>query len=194
MKVRSALVSVPLMLDPDKYARIERERRFLLANLPINQPPTATHKIIDRYLAGTRLRLRHLITDGSSTYKLTQKIPAARPGPVQGFITNTYLSPAQYHLLANLPGKILTKTRYSIPPLGIDVFAPPLQGLIMGEAEFDNDADMLAFQTPPYVIAEVTDDPRFTSGRLVNASRTPVAAWLGQYGLDTDPTPSRSPR
>jgi CYTH domain-containing protein len=128
---------------------------------------------------------------GASTsgdqYKLTQKIPAQQPGPVQGLITNIYLSEAEHsQLVAALPGRRLAKTRYSIPPLGIDVFDPPLHGLVTAEAEFGTDAEMLAFQPPGYVHAEITDDPRFTGGRLAVAPREDLISWLAQYGISPD--------
>ena len=174
-----------LPLQPGKYARIERERRFLLAGRPEDGPVTAIREITDRYLTGTTLRVRHIADqrDGDQ-YKLTQKIPAEKPGPVQGLITNTYLNKAEYDLLAQLPGKMLTKTRYSVPPFGIDVFAPPLHGLVLAEVEFDDDDAMLAFRPPSYALAEVTADQRFTGGRLVTTTQEQLTAWLADYGID----------
>jgi hypothetical protein len=83
-------------LAPGKYARIERERRFLLVGLPSTERPTSVRKITDHNLTGTRLRLRHIRGPGGDQYKLTQKIPVAHPGPVQGLITNIYLSKAEH--------------------------------------------------------------------------------------------------
>lgn len=173
--------------SPGKYARVERERRFLLADLPNEPPATAVRAITDRYLIGTTLRLRHMADQrGGHQYKFTQKIPADRPGPVQGLITNTYLSQAEYDLLAELPGTMLIKTRHNIPPFGIDVFAPPLHGLVLAEVEFDTDTAMLAFRPPRYAIAEVTDDQRFTGGQLATTSREQLTSWLADYGIDAD--------
>lgn len=174
-------------LAPGKYARIERERRFLLDGLPVGEQPAQARKIVDHYLADTTLRLRCVRQPGGDQYKLTQKIPAPQPGPVQGLITNIYLSEAEYNqLAAALPGRCLAKTRYSIPPLGIDVFDPPLHGLVTAEAEFGSDEEMLAFQPPGYVHAEITDDPRFTGGRLAVAPREDLIFWLAQYGISPD--------
>jgi CYTH domain-containing protein len=171
-------------LAPGKYARIERERRFLL-NLPSTERPASGRKITDHYLTGTSLRLRHIRGPGADQYKLTQKIPATHPGPVQGLITNIYLSKAEHdQLAAALPGQLLTKTRYSIPPLGIDVFDPPLHGLVIGEAEFGTDAEIPAFRLPGCIHAEVTCDPRFTGGRLATTSRADLASWLTEYGIN----------
>jgi CYTH domain-containing protein len=181
-------------LAPGKYARIERERRFLLAALPSTGQPTIARRITDHYLSGTSLRLRHIRGHGGDQYKLTQKIPATHPGPVQGLITNIYLSQAEHdRLVTALPGEPLSKTRYSIPPLGIDVFDPPLHGLVIGEAEFSTDAEMLAFQPPGYTQAEITSDPRFTGGRLATASREDLLSWLTEYGISPQDGPPLVP-
>ncbi len=175
---------------PGKYARVERERRFLLTGLPGGTPPASARRIIDRYLISTSLRLRHVSSPESDEYKLTQKIPASGPGPVQGLITTMYLPQSEHeHLAAALPARTLAKTRYSVPPLGIDVFEPPLHGLIMAEAEFGTDAEMRDFQPPGYGIAEVTEDPRFTGGRLARTPREDLITWLAEYGINLAPNP-----
>ena len=46
------------------------------------------------------------LDSGACELKLTQKVPARGPGYVQGLITNTYLSTAEYDLLASLPGEV----------------------------------------------------------------------------------------
>ncbi|MFE9444987.1 hypothetical protein ACFYO2_39835 [Streptomyces sp. NPDC006602] len=169
---------------PGKYARVERERRFLLAEPPAPSAVTAYRTITDRYLVGTRLRLRRAEwPDGSRELKLTQKVPVARPGAVQGLITNTYLSPAEYDLLASLPATVLSKTRFSVPPLGVDVFDGPLRGLVLAEAEFTTDEGAQSFAPLPECVAEVTDDSRFTGGCLVETSRQDLLQWLAEYGL-----------
>jgi CYTH domain-containing protein len=169
-----------------KYARVERERRFLLARAPLPAAVTASRRITDRYLPGTRLRLRRAeaLPNGACEFKLTQKVPAQRPGHIQGLITNTYLSPAEYELLASLPAATLSKTRLSVPPLGIDVFDPPLHGLILAEAEFTTDEAARSFLPPPQIVAEITNDTRFTGGTLVHAHRHDLLTWLAEYGIN----------
>jgi CYTH domain-containing protein len=173
-----------------KYARVERERRFLLAGPPPAPAVIASCRITDRYLPGTRLRLRRVdhLDSGACEFKLTQKVPAGRPGFVQGLITNTYLSAAEYDLLTSLPAGILSKTRLSVPPLGIDVFDPPLHGLVMADAEFSTDEAAQSFLQPPAAIAEVTDDVRFTGGSLVRTPRHDLLAWLAEYGIELQQT------
>ena len=48
-----------------KYAIAERERRFLLRGLPADRLIVRTVHIIDRYLLGTRLRLRQVVEVGN---------------------------------------------------------------------------------------------------------------------------------
>jgi CYTH domain-containing protein len=180
----------PQPVRAGKYARVERERRFLLAGPPPASAVTARRRITDRYLPGTRLRLRRVECSGSGTcqFKLTQKVPVGQPGYLQGLITNTYLSAAEYDLLTSLPGDVLSKMRLSVPPLGIDVFDPPLHGLVLAEAEFTTDEAAQSFPVPPAAIAEVTDDIRFTGGCLAQTHRDDLLAWLAEYGIKLQQT------
>lgn len=62
-----------------KYALVERERRFLVGAVP-EGGSIRTVEIVDRYIDGTRIRLRAASTvegegKGSVHYKLTQKVP-----------------------------------------------------------------------------------------------------------------------
>jgi CYTH domain-containing protein len=169
-----------------KYARIERERRFLLASPPPLPAAAASRQITDRYLTGTRLRLRRVehLDSGACQFKLTQKVPAGRPGHVRGLITSIYLSAAEYDLLASLPAQVLSKTRYSVPPLSIDDFDPPLHGLVLAEAEFSTDEAAQSFRPHQATIAEVTDDPQFTGGILARTRRPDLLAVLAEYGIN----------
>lgn len=170
-----------------KYARIERERRFLLSEVP-SGPPSRRVRIEDRYLRGTRLRLRRMtdlgvVGEGGHTvsYKLTQKIPTAAGTP--GLITTMYLSVAEYDTIAGIDADVLTKVRSSYPPLGVDAFGGPLAGLILAEAEFETAAEELAFRPPVDVVAEVTADLRFTGGRLVSMSVEETRDLLAGLGI-----------
>ncbi|GAA2129314.1 hypothetical protein [Actinomadura napierensis] len=177
--------SSPESIREGKYARVERERRFLLAAPPPLTAATAIRRITDRYLVGTRLRLRRVehLNSGTREFKLTQKVPAHQAGPVQGLITNIYLNRPEYDRLASLPAMELSKTRFSVPPLGIDVFDPPLNGLVLGEAEFATDEEASSFVPPHGITAEVTDDARFTGGRLVQTERHELLEWLAEYEI-----------
>ncbi len=168
----------------EKDARIERERRFLLAEFPGGVEVVRRRRIADRYIEGTTLRLRESsYDDGLTTFKLTQKLPARGSGAQQGFITSMYVTQDEFRVLAQLPARTLTKTRYSVPPFGIDVFDGPLDGLILAEVEFDSAEAAEGFVMPSFATAEVTADERFTGGQLARASRDDVEGWLLKYGV-----------
>lgn len=159
-------VSVPA----SKYAQVERERRFLVREVP-RAEPLIRRAITDLYLDGTRIRLRQSvgIVDGQGEVqrKLTQKLPDVVPvGGRRGTITTMYLDEAEYQRLSGLPGRWLTKQRLSFPPLCVDVFQGPLTGLIIAEVEFSDDEEMLQFVAPPWCRAEITEHDGLTGGNL----------------------------
>ncbi len=167
-----------------KYTLVERERRFLLGRVPHGRCVRRA-AITDRYVDGTRIRLRETVetTAGGTAVvrKLTQKIPAPVGGP--GLITTLYVSEAEHAVLTLLPAVTLTKTRYSVPPFGVDVFGGELAGLVMAEIEFATEADQRAF-APPLESAEVTVDDRLTGGRFTQMTRDELMEILFEYGID----------
>ena len=166
-----------------KYARVELERRFLLAGVPEGEVLRVVD-IDDRYLDGARVRLRRQEQRGAETlYKLTQKIPAPGAHGEQGTLTTFYLSPEEHDVFAALPAARLRKTRLSIAPYGVDVFAGRLEGLVLAEAEFASVAEAAAFVPAALCVADVSGDRRFTGGSLVRASSEEVAAWAAEYGV-----------
>jgi CYTH domain-containing protein len=167
-----------------KYARLERERRFLLKRTPAG-PCIRRAEVADLYFIGTRLRLRRteeiMATSRTVVYKLTQKVPTSERAP--GLITTVYLSEAEYALLRGLPGVELRKFRYSVPPLGVDVFVGDLSGLVMAEIEFETAEEQGLFPEPEDSVAEVTLDPRLNGGRLATTSRSEMLGMLEEFGL-----------
>ena len=166
-----------------KYAHIERERRFLvdrasrpdLAGLPFV-------RIEDRYIIGTRLRLRRMSDSatGMVAFKLTKKYEAAdvlaRP------IVTAYLAEAEYEVFAALPAQALGKRRYTVATrhgaFGIDIFESALQGLELAEIELADDAALRALAAPSWAIAEVSEDPRYDGRRLAQLELDEVALLL----------------
>jgi hypothetical protein len=143
--------------------------------------------IEDRYLVGTRIRLRRMTdleaSEDRAIFKLTQKIPTATGAP--GLITTMYLSSSEYAALLDIPAYILRKIRSYFPTLGVDVFEGPLHGLVLAEAEFDSAAEQAGFQVPADAVAEVTQDVRFTGGALATTSAEETKVILAEFGIGT---------
>ena len=89
-----------------KYARIERERRFLLNCLPPGVGPEDYERLRDLYVSGTELRLRRIERpDGSLVLiKLGQKTldPEAPEDPRRRQMTTLYLRPEDEQALCDL--------------------------------------------------------------------------------------------
>jgi CYTH domain-containing protein len=164
-----------------RYARPELERRFLMARVP--GPAVARVGLLDRYLHGTRLRLRRQQWDDGSVFlELSQKVP--RPDGRPGLITTTYLDEAEYAALAVLPADVLRKVRLSVPPFWVDLFAGPLRGLVIGEVEFDDEAARDAYRPPAdAVVKEITGDPHLTCAALAGADAGRIARALVAAGV-----------
>ena len=153
-----------------KYAWVEHERRWLCRAVPFDRVISA-ETYNDLYVTGTQLRLREAIPldGGPAMLRLGRKADVSASVRL---LTSIYLSPEEFRLLSDLPGHRLRKTRHALGKVGgadvfVDVFEGPLSGLIMAEAEFETVEAMEAWPTPDFVYREVTDDIRYTGGRLV---------------------------
>ena len=156
-------------LKPDKYAAIERERRWLCRGLP-DHLVLRTETIRDLYIEGARLRLRRATPGdgGPPILRLSKKADLAAD---RRLITTIYLTEFEYALFADLPGRVLEKTRHYYTArdvtLSVDRFEGALTGLFLAEAEFADDVAMTVFPHPDFAVREVTRDPRYNGGELV---------------------------
>jgi CYTH domain-containing protein len=160
-----------------KYVRVERERRYLLRELPEGVTPRDEHaQITDNYITGTRLRLRksRWVPTGEWSLKLTQKHTPAPPDFARSLITTLYLNRAEYEALSIFEANELRKNRYYLRHDGrlysVDVFLGDLRGLILAETDFETDAEVDGFPSPPFAAADVTGEELFTGGRLAYLS------------------------
>ena len=156
-----------------KYALIERERRYLLQDLPEGMTRADSHvQITDNYITGTRLRLRKVRDPRTNkwTVKFTQKFAPNSEDFSRTVITNTYLNAAEYEVLSVFEANEIRKNRYPFEWEGrrftIDMFLGDLFGLVLAEVSFESDAELASFSKPPFAIAEVTNNELFTGGKL----------------------------
>ncbi len=147
-----------------KYAVVERERRFVLADLP--EGVVGTREIVDRYVTGTRLRLREVRhDDGTVTRKLCHKVRLAQ-GPAEIACTNLYLDDQEWALLSALPARELRKRRHLVHRDGLVVAVDEHEdGILVAEID---DADRPAQAVPEWlhVVEDVSDDEDWTGVRL----------------------------
>jgi CYTH domain-containing protein len=150
--------------DPLKYAVVERERRWLLAELPAGV--VEVHQIEDHYLQGSRLRLREMVAaDGSVVRKLGHKV-RLRAGPEEVACTTFYLDEAEWELLLQLPARTLRKTRHVVERDGLRIAVDELSdGTLIAEID---DGACSGHHVPSWlaVLADVTAEERWTGASL----------------------------
>jgi CYTH domain-containing protein len=154
-----------------KYAHVERERRWLVDPARLGDLSAfPSFRIEDRYLSGTRLRLRRMTDSatGSEALKLTKKYetddPLARP------IVTTYLSAAEYDALCAAEAAVVIKRRYAVDEakarFSVDRFEESLSGLVLAEIECADDEALRALASPGWTVKKVSADPRYQGGAL----------------------------
>jgi CYTH domain-containing protein len=149
-----------------KYAVVERERRYRLGRLP--DGVSSTKEILDRYVTGTRLRLREVRdSDGTVTRKLGHKVRLT-DGPTEVACTNFYLDDDEWALLAALPARLLRKRRHMIHRDGLLVAVDEHDdGKLIAEID---DGDQPSDFVPEWldVVDDVTADEAWTGARLAH--------------------------
>jgi len=147
-----------------KYAVVERERRHLVGGLPAGV--TSTSDIVDRYLTGTRLRLREVReADGSIVRKLGHKVRLGS-GPEEIACTNLYLDEAEWALLEALPARTLRKRRHLVVREGWRVTIDEHEdGTLVAEID---DGDRPSQGVPQWldITRDVSDDEAWVGAAL----------------------------
>lgn len=127
--------------------------------------------IEDRYLGGTRLRLRRATEGTGTVWKLGRKYGATERGVEP--ITNLYLTAAEYALLAALPGADLVKHRHDIwtddGRFVLDVFGGTLAGRMIAEVGAEDPAALWAVRPPPWCGREITGEEAYSGAALVRS-------------------------
>jgi len=184
------------VVPESKYSRIERERRYLLQDLPPGLTRTDAHlQITDNYITGTRLRLRKVRDPRTNkwTIKFTQKFAPDPQDLSRTLITNTYLNALEAETLSVFDANEIRKNRYPFQfggrKFGIDMFLGDLFGLVLAEVSFDSDEELRSYPQPPFALADVTNNIVFSGGYL---SQTTFAAIRDEIMLAMKPVPVES--
>src|ERR1041384_2555746 len=177
---------------PDsKYARVERERRYLLRDLPEGMTRADPHlQITDNYMTDSRLRLRKVREPCTNkwTVKFTQKFAPNPDDLSRTIITNTYLNALEAEVLSSLfNSNEIRKKRYQHEfdgrSFSIDMFLGDLFGLVLAETSFETDEELENFSAPPFALADVTNEPLFSGGRLCELTFSDVRAEIARRRL-----------
>lgn len=161
------VINTPMIEDSGE--EIERKWLINVNDIPYNLEEGVEQKIVQTYLNfSPEIRVRNI--NNGEKYILTIKSNMSVDGLTRDE-KEYYISKEEYdNLLKKQEGKTITKTRYQIYDKGniveIDIFENQLQGLSYMEVEFETEEKARAFETPSWVIKDVTDDIRYKNGYL----------------------------
>jgi CYTH domain-containing protein len=174
-----------------KYARIERERRYLLQDLPEGLTRASPHvQITDNYITGTHLRLRKVRDPQTNKWvvKFTQKVPCELEDFSRTNITTVYLNALEAETLSVFNANEIRKNRYPFEFEGqkfsIDMFLGDLFGLVLAEVSFETDEELSNCRQPPFTIADLTNNELFTGGKLCELSFADIREAIRRSGPD----------
>jgi len=173
-----------------KYARLERERRYLLQDLPEGMTRASPHlQITDNYITGTRLRLRKVRDPQTNkwTVKFTQKFAPNPADFSRTIITNVYLDALEAETLGVFAANEIRKNRYPFEFAGrkcaADMFLGDLFGLALAAVSFETDEELDSFPLPPFAIADVTNNELFTGGKLCELTFEEIREEIRKSGM-----------
>lgn len=158
-----------------RYARPEYERRFLLDAIPTDAADP--RHITDRFLTGTRLRLR-TVHDGATGEVLETKLGhKVRPDPADAttvLCTSLYLEPGEVEALLALEAVEVAKTRHRWShdghPIAVDSYDGHLAGLVVAELNFADPEQLAGYEPPPPLGPEITGVEALTGPNLARVT------------------------
>src|SRR4029079_15073491 len=158
------------IVPESRYAQVERERRYLLRDLPEGMTRADPHlQITDNYMTGSRLRLRKVREPRTNkwTVKFTQKFAPNPADLSRTIITNTYLNALEAEVLSTvINSNEIRKNRYPLEfegrKFGVDMCPGILVRLGRSEVSFETDEEWGQSPKPPFAIVDVTNEELFT--------------------------------
>jgi len=184
------LTDLNTVVPDSKYARVERERRYLLPDLPEGLTRADHHlQITDNYITGTRLRIRKVRDPRTNKWvvKFTQKFAVNGKDLSHTIITNTYLNAIEAETLGIFEANEIRKNRYPFEfdgqKFSVDMFLGDLFGLVLAEVSFETDEELNKFQKPAFALVDVTNIEIFSGGRLSQLTFADVRKEIERSGL-----------
>ena len=150
---------------------VEIERKWLIDvnKIPFDLSGVEVTEIEQTYICfEPEIRVRKL--DNGKAYTFTVKSNMTMNGLIRDEIDYSINEEEYNNLVCKKEGNTIYKTRYQFLENGylyaIDIFKGDLAGLAYLEIEFENKELAESFETPDWVIKDVTDDIRYKNGHL----------------------------
>jgi CYTH domain-containing protein len=178
----------------NKTAQTELHRLFLIDKLPEPLNLASSHlQLFDNYIENTRIRIRSIRDPYSNTWTrmLQQRFSISEDDLAVGKVAEIHLNAQEYEVFERFEGHEIRKNRYfhdfSNTPFIFDVYLGDLRGLNMARVEFSTREQLENFESPPFAIFEVTNDPFFAGENLVGKHFDEIRAEVARVGAQAPP-------
>ena len=149
---------------------MEIERKFLIQKMPEHPEQYKSHLIEQAYLnVRPVVRVRREDENYYMTYKGSGMM-------VREEYNLPLTKDAYEHLIVKVDGTVISKTRYRIPigndlTAELDIFDGALNGVLLVEVEFPDEAAARSFIPPKWFGEDVTLDPRYHNSNMSKGIR-----------------------
>lgn len=150
---------------------LEIEKKWIIDKnqIPYDLSKAEILKIEQTYINfSPEIRVRK-INDGAE-YSFAVKTNMTSDGMIRDELENFITEEEYNNLIAKKEGNTIYKTRYQLYDgenlLAFDIFSGDLEGLAYLEIEFENEEQANSFETPDWVIKDVTNDIEYKNGYL----------------------------
>jgi CYTH domain-containing protein len=165
---------------------IEYEKTFLLKSLPSGIENARSVLIRDVFVPDIARHPHLRLRQKDNTYVITKKYPVAGSDPSMQYEHTIELERDEFDALVNCSKKGFVKRRYFMNlagrPAEIDIYHELLEGLAIVDFEFDNELGKNKFETPDFVLADVTQEEALAGGFLAGKSFNDIMPLLEKYG------------
>lgn len=158
--------------------KFEIEKKWIINKdaIPYDLFKVEPMKIEQTYICfSPEIRVRR-INDGEF-YTFAVKTDMTNDGMTREEMEKNITKEEYENLISKKEGNTIHKTRYQLLDgeylIEIDIFSGELEGLAYLEIEFENQEEANAYQTPDWVIKDVTSDVNYKNG------------YLARYGIPT---------
>ena len=150
---------------------LEIEKKWIIdkKNIPYDLSNAEIIEIEQTYISfSPEIRVRKI--NGGKEYTFAVKTNITSDGMTRDELED-YITEEEYNnLIKKREGNTIHKTRYQFLDgdylLAIDIFSGELEGLAYLEIEFENQDEVDKFETPSWVIKDVTSDLNYKNGYL----------------------------
>lgn len=164
----------------------EFELTYLAKYIPKDILKHPSKHIIDRYIPAEIEHPKIRLRKSGDKMEFTKKEPLSGSDSSHQMEQTIILTQEEYKTLAELPAKVVAKTRYYYPyqdsTFEIDVFEDDLKGLVLVDIEFISHGKKNEFVTPEFCLADVTQAKNTAGGILAGKKYENIREFLESLG------------